>query len=215
MAVTIIIVGTLLIPYITILIGGRAFLKCALGDKYLRPIYEAIHGPYREKVKYWFTARLILLIIMYIIYTATSSALTVVITGPIIIIFVLIQGHIKPFRNRFVNILDSSVMLNLIMIYVIGWYIALKPTQRNLWVYYNIVVTLVFAVFLQFVLVIAYHFLMVTGLMTKLNSKIPRLKRNRISVIQPRNSRSSFLLSDASGSFYRSCNDFREPVIAY
>ena len=215
MAVTVIIVGTLLIPYITILIGGRAFLKCALGDKYLRPIYEAIHGPYREKVKYWFTARLILLIIMYIIYTATSSAITVVITSPIIIIFVLIQGHIKPFRNRFVNILDSSVMLNLIMIYVIGWYIALKPTQRNLWVYYNIVVTLVFAVFLQFVLVIAYHFLMVTGLMTKLNSKIPRLKRNRISVIQPRNSRSSLLLSDASGSFYRSCNDFREPVIAY
>ena len=71
--------------------------------------YEAIRGPYREKRKYWFTARLFLLIIMYVIYTANSNVLTIVITGPIIIIFVLIQGHLKPFRNMFVNILDSSL----------------------------------------------------------------------------------------------------------
>ena len=215
MIFTLLVIGTLLLPYIIILFGGRVFMKCSLGDKYLRPIYEAIVGPYKEKQKYWFSARLLLLIVMYIIYTATSSVLTIIITGPIIIIFLLIQGQIKPFRNIFVNILDSSVMLNMIMIYVIGWYFVLKPTQKNISIYYNILVALVFVVFLKFVLVIVYHFLMVTGLLKKLTSKIPQPRRNRISVIRPRNSRSSFLLSDASGSFYRSCNDFREPVVAY
>ena len=222
MAFTLVIFGALLIPYITILIGGRAFLKCSLGDKYLRPIYEAIHGPYREKRKYWFTARLFLLIIMYIIYTAFRGfniPLANVLTGPIIIVFVVIQSHIKPFRNRFVNILDSSVMLNLIMIYVIGTYFFINATSTKVWIYYNIVVTLVLTIFLSFTLILLYHFLIVTGLLEKAKSKListfPRLEQNFIFGIHPRNCRSAFLLSDASGSFYRSCKDFREPVVGF
>ena len=222
MAFTLVIVGALLIPYITILIGGRAFLKCSLGDKYLRPIYEAIHGPYREKRKYWFTARLFLLIMMYIIYTAFRGftiLLTNVITGPIIIVFVVIQGHIKPFRNRFVNILDSSVMLNLVMIYVTGSYFFIVPASTKLWIYYDIIVTLVLTVFLSFTLILLYHFLVVTGLLEKVKSKLiskfPRLKQNCVFGIHPRNYRSGLLLSDASGSFYQSCKDFREPVVGF
>ena len=217
MAFTLIIVGALLIPYITILIGGRAFMKCSLGDKYLRPIYEAIHGPYREKKQYWFTARLFLLIVMYIIYTTFRGRdilLIGYISSPIIVIFVVLQAYIKPFKNKFLNILDILVMLNLILIYLIGLYFIVNLTTTDIWIYHEIIVTLVMILFIQFVLILVYHFLMVNGLLEKLKLKFARVKRYQVCNVLSYNSRRS-LLSDINDSFYRSCHDYREPVIAF
>ena len=70
MIVTSVIVGIFLIPYMLIILTGRLLMKSNKIREYLRPIYEAIHAPYKYNKQYWFTARQLLLIAMYIFYMA-------------------------------------------------------------------------------------------------------------------------------------------------
>ena len=69
MIVTSVIVGIFLIPYMLIILTGLLLMKSNKIREYLRPIYEAIHAPYKYNKYYWFTARQLLLIFVSIIYT--------------------------------------------------------------------------------------------------------------------------------------------------
>ena len=72
LTITLVTVSVFFIPYLTVLIGGRYFIRSSFGDKYLRAAFEAIHGPYKEKRIYWFTARLFLLVTMFTVYSFVS-----------------------------------------------------------------------------------------------------------------------------------------------
>ena len=77
MIVTSVIVGIFLIPYMLIILTGRLLMKSNKIREYLRPIYEAIHAPYKYNKQYWFTARQLLLIFIYIMYITYHSKLSV------------------------------------------------------------------------------------------------------------------------------------------
>ena len=68
MIVTSVIVGIFLIPYMLIILTGHLLMKSNKIREYLRPIYEAIHAPYKYNKQYWFTARQLLLICVCILY---------------------------------------------------------------------------------------------------------------------------------------------------
>jgi len=58
--ITVVTVSLLLLPYITILIIGKPLVRlCKPANIYLRPVLEAIYGPYRQGQHHWFTARLL------------------------------------------------------------------------------------------------------------------------------------------------------------
>ena len=67
------LVFPLIVPYITLLLLAKPLRRCSLANKYLRPVLEAIHAPYKEGKKYWFVLRLVLVIILYIIYAMYSG----------------------------------------------------------------------------------------------------------------------------------------------
>ena len=46
MIVTGVVVGSILLTYLTVLLAGRPLMKINKVREYLRPIYEAIHAPY-------------------------------------------------------------------------------------------------------------------------------------------------------------------------
>ena len=52
MIVTSVIVGIFLIPYLLIILTGRLLMKSNKIREYLRPIYEAIHAPYKYNKQY-------------------------------------------------------------------------------------------------------------------------------------------------------------------
>ena len=68
MIVTLIVVLGLLLPYVLLLLFAKPLRPLACYNKYLRPLLEAIHAPYKEGKQYWFTLRLLLLCAMYGIY---------------------------------------------------------------------------------------------------------------------------------------------------
>ena len=201
---TLVIVMALLLPYIVILLGGRLLLKYC--DK-LRPVYEAIHGPYKEKNNYWFTARLLLLIVINIIYISLRSInvnFIVLFTGVLLILFIIAQAHIKPFKNKFINMLDLFVMVLFGFQYVFSWYAIIN--EEKSWYYVWTFVVSALLLFTIFIAIIIGHILWVTGKW----HKIKLLFRRQMScgiLRQVRGSRAGY-----DEPYYGSCQ-IREPVL--
>ena len=200
---TLVIVIALLLPYIVILLGGRLLLKYC--DK-LRPVYEAIHGPYKEKNNYWFTARLLLLIAINIIYISLRSIninFIVLFTSVLLILFTVAQTHIKPFKNKFINMLDLFVMVLFLFQYIFSWY-AIMNEEKSWYCTWAFVVSALI-IFTIFIAIIIGHILWVTGKWHKIKLLFHRQSSCNISE-QVRGSRAGY------ESYYGSCH-IREPVL--
>ena len=222
MMVTLIVVFSLLLPYILLLLFAKPLRPLACTTKYLRPFLEAIHAPYKEGKQYWFTLRLLLLCAMYGIYSryrATDIYVIYFTTSPMLVVFLLLQVYIKPFKNKLVYMLDSWMMINLTFHYLTNWYFLLK---ENLLTQKIFSVTSVFLTFVTLLIVITYHVLWAMGKVYHIKRWIENKwekvylfyiklssSRTRIRIIN------HLPITDSSNSFYGSCSEFREPVLNY
>ncbi len=210
MAFTIVITSVFLVPYMCLLVGGKWLIRSSLGDKYFRSAYESIHAPFREKRRYWFLARFFLLITVYLIFAIFrryNPFLMNVISLPLLIIFLFLQLHLRPFKNKFINILDSFVLVDLIVFYFLSWYINFNPQIDNVDKFMTSFGVLVLIIFLVFVGVVAYHVLLVTGALHRIvatwNIRTSKYRGFR---------RSLDASNEVSNSFYNSCGTQRETL---
>ena len=208
MANTIVITSVFLVPYMCLIIGGKWLIRSSLGDAYFRSAYESIHAPFREKRRYWFLARVFLLITLYLIYAIFRSYnpfLMNVISLPLLIIFLFLQLHLRPFKNKFINILDSFVLFDLTILYFLSWYIHFNPQIDNVDKFMISFEVLVLIIFLVFVGVVTYHVLIVTGALHRIvatwNIRTSKYRGFR---------RSLDASNEVSASFYNSCGNQRE-----
>ena len=214
MIFTLFIAGVFLVPYIVLLLGGRVLLKYS--DKF-RPVYEAIHGPYKEKKNYWFTARLFLLIAINVIYISLRSinpSYIVLFTSVLLIVFTIIQAHIRPFKNHLINMLDLLVMVLFLFQYIFSWYaIANEPSN---WYYIWVFVVSVLILFVLFTAIVIGHIVWVSGKAQKLKQLFMYVVSKRVinsrfqeNVLPRRQMRRE---SELDSSYYGSCN-YREPLL--
>ena len=220
MIVTLIIVLGLLLPYVLLLLFAKPLRPLACTNKYLRPILEAIHAPYKEGKQYWFTLRLLLLCAMYGVYAkyrATDLYSLFFTTNLMLVIFLVIQAYIKPFRSKFINLLDSGLVMNITLIYLTYYYLFYKDTL----IIKIICFSSVFLTFVTLVIVTVYHVLWVCR---KLNivkrwfeSKCEKLRPwyMKVSSFTHKATNRQPLLTDVNDSFYGSCSEFREPVLGH
>ena len=141
------------------------------------------------------------------------------ITLCLLVVFLFLQLHLRPFKNSLVGILDSAVIINEIMLYVSSWYVAcsLEGDKESLKIVYFTVLILVTSVFVKFVMIILYHIIITqTNLNHTWNSfKLFYLKKwKRKSITFHPSVKAPLSLSDASSSFYESCSMFREPLVS-
>ena len=163
MIVTSMVVGIFIIPYMLIILTGRLLMKSNKIREYLRPIYEAIHAPYKYNKQYWFTARQLLLIFEYIMYTTyrgSNILLPFSAVLPIYLIFVTVQAHLNPFKNKLINLLDLSVMISYGMFLCINWYLIGEDNLCTAAIFDAI---FVYILMFTFSVVVFYHIVLVTG----------------------------------------------------
>ena len=212
MLFTSLIVSIVLLPYLFLLFTGRLISRYRIGDT-LRPFYEAIHGPYKENRKYWFVARLILLMIMCILFAVfrgVGSVYLPLMTSGLLMTFIVIQAYIRPFKSTAINILDLIIMLDVVLTYSLGWYIGFVSSLRHsLTVYWLFLITFA-VVFVLFLVVLIGHIVWITGKYTYIKECFHR-NRNQLNVLSHNRSQIR-TLDDASDSFYGSCR-YREPVL--
>ena len=212
------IVFPLIIPYITLLLLAKPLRRCSLADKYLRPVLEAIHAPYKEGKKYWFVLRLVLVIILYIIYAVYGGKQyfkIYLVSTPILMFFVIGQAYIKPFKNDFINIMDIWLMFNITFLYTTTWYYVIT---HQLDIVVTICVVGVLLVFINFLLILVYHLLWVTGLLPKVERKMITAHQEivkQLRTFHSDNSRGHLIVPPAhDDSFYDSCRQYREPILS-
>ena len=223
MIVTSVIVGIFLIPYMLIILTGRLLMKSNKIREYLRPIYEAIHAPYKYNKQYWFTARQLLLIVSSIVYTIYQGSMTKFllifsIFLPNYVLFVTFQAYLKPFKNKFINILDLSVMINFGTILCTNWYFIGRTK------YYCTIgivdATFVHVLIFTFIVVVFYHIVLVTGqqarfigyinvVQNSIKNMTQCFKKNSQPVTHPRHFR------ELDYSFFDDkYSEYREPLLS-
>ena len=67
MIITTLVVGPILGVYITVLLAGRPLMRINYRIReYIRPLYEAIHAPYKRNKEFFFVSRLLIVILLYV-----------------------------------------------------------------------------------------------------------------------------------------------------
>ena len=209
--VTAITVTVLIVPYVILLMMGRPLIKCSkMGNFYIRPIYEAIHAPYKQGREYWFTARLLLLIIIYIIYITlrtTNSMLLGFVIALLISSFMVVQAVSRPFKNNLINALDCWIMFNITTVYNILWSKMAKVSNV-----FNMIA--VGSTILTFGAILIYHVLIVTNRIAKISNMITAIQQcySKHFTFKQNNKQSRVQLVNTNS--YGSCENYREPLIS-
>ena len=218
MLLIIVVVIPVLLSYFTIIAAGRPLMRLGKFREYIRPVYEAIHGPYKHNKEFFFTTRLLLLVFLYTLYILFRTGDTYkafVIGIPIAAIYMTIEAYCRPFRKMWVNLLDLFIMWNYIIIVGTSWYFFKINNTSQVSI---ILTTTTTIVFLTLVTVIIFHIMWVTGKIKKIKPKLYILKMKFTFLFyskahynpQPPKMKTK----DLEGSFFDTYDETREPLLS-
>lgn len=168
-----------LIPYTILLTGVNYFSKYRLVN-YFRPLTDAYCAPYKDKWRFWFGARLWILIAINVIVAVRIEYTILFLSQSIILAtFTFMQLAIAPFKDFMINILDSFFMINGLLLSIL----VLCSREYRYRIGVQIVSgILVGSAFIIFVGIVLYHVWDVTG-RKNLWIYFKKVKRNSYKLI--------------------------------
>ena len=113
MIVTGVVVGSILITYLTVLLAGRPLMKIKKVREYLRPIYEAIHAPYKHDKEFFFAVTIILTAFFYLLHDIfySFSSITGLVIGVIVLfVFSISVSYTHPYKENGINLLNFLIL---------------------------------------------------------------------------------------------------------
>ena len=128
----------------------------------LKPLFDVYAGPYKDKYRYWFGLRLVLLsavCITYAVAGADFQSLALTIETFFIVSFTVCQAYLKPYKNRLIGKLDLFFLLNFLIMAV--WLLHLVEDvtpydrQKRIWG----VRIMVILAFITTLAILVYHIL--------------------------------------------------------
>ena len=118
LCVSIAVLSLFIIPFILVGLFGVNMLRSRFIAKYFRPFIDAIHGPYKERLRYWFGLRLVILSLIYIITAVLQGSnmnLQLLLLTFILNLFIITQAIVLPYKNKILNVLDLWFMVLLLV----------------------------------------------------------------------------------------------------
>ena len=209
MIITLLTVGIPLILYMTVLLAGRPLMRISYRlREYLRPIYEAIHAPYKHNKEIFFAARLLIVVLLYVIYgcfRGSDMLLGIAIASPVLSVYVAVEAMARPFKSMPLNIFNLYLLSVSTLSYGLTWYFMKSNDEFGAAI---ILASASSTIIISLIGVIVLHFLWVTGLLAKIKARGQRLW---FYLFKQENQRPRF---DLSGSFFEPCDRFREPLLS-
>ena len=129
MIVTGLIVSTILTTYLTVLLAGRPLMKINRIREYLRPIYEAIHAPYKPNREFFFSVSTIFIGISYLIKTifiGTNATLGIAVGVSVTCVYLNIVGFSHPFKSKHLNVINTVIYSDIIIVSCSFWSIVMS-----------------------------------------------------------------------------------------
>ena len=209
MIITSLVVGPILGVYMTVLLAGRPLMRINYRIReYIRPVYEAIHAPYKRNKEFFFASRLLIVILLYVIYTCLrgNMLLGIAVASPILSVYIAVESIARPFKRMSLNIFNLFLLSFLALIYGSSLYFMKSNHEDGL----IIIIAISNAVIIASLLgVIIIHILWVTGLLEKIKIKF----RKYWSHCLPRQNQEEVAHVDMSGSFFEPYDKVREPLL--
>ena len=124
-SVILILLGSLtmagfILPYV-VFFTFSTYIQRWVNSTRLNAFVDASLAPYKERMRFWFGARLILSSIIYVIIAnrgTNNPSFTLTLEVSLLVGFAIIQAYIRPFKNIGVAFVDMFFLLNLITLTV-------------------------------------------------------------------------------------------------
>ena len=157
----------LILPYILLISFHKYIRKVTSSVKYLTKVMssvclnaliDATCAPYKDRMRYWFGVRLMLITILYFIVSNLSAHrphLALTIQHGFMVGYAFLQIFLQPFKQQSIAILDTSFILNLILLTIGTSYIQRDGGRMK---DQSVVVALSVSIaFITFVGILVYH----------------------------------------------------------
>ena len=207
MIVTGVVVGSILITYLTLLLAGRPIMKINKAREYLRPIYEAIHGPYEHNKEFCFSFSIILVaflyLLSYIFIGSNNSIVGLAIGIPVTGLYLTITAFSRPFKEMYINILNVVIFTVTGIVAGTVWFIHINTLNTAFTIVSATCNTLAILVLVSFIL---NRIPFPKRLSTKFVTIFKGFKLNKGSISSHRQR------AMLEGSFFQSCDE-REPLL--
>ena len=212
MIITSLVVGPILGIYMTVLLAGRPLMRINYKIReYIRPVYEAIHAPYKQNKEFFFVSRLILIIFIYTLYAlfrGHNIYVFIAIVSPIFTTYTAFEGLARPFKRMSLNIFNFILISFLSVMYGTDWYFTINDQDFLLIIITDIIYSIM-TLFLTGVIIL--HLLWVTGLLDKLKIKCQSYWHH---LSLERYEETSHRTDNLSGSFFEPYDRVREPLLS-
>ena len=139
-----------LLPYTILVTFSYCFMRFRLVNRF-KPLIDAYGGPFKDNLKFWFGFRLWLTILLFSVSSALqgdNSHTVFIFIYVTVLIFILIQAFVNPFRSSPVSLVDMFFMLDYWLI--IGFYLYSEPKA--------LVYLLSSAIFVTIVILLSHFF---------------------------------------------------------
>ena len=175
-SVILILIGSLtmagfILPYV-VFFTFSTYIQRWVNSTRLNAYVDASLAPYKDELRFWFGARLILTSIIYVIIAnrgTNNPAITLTLEVSLLVGFALIQAYIRPFKSIGVAFLDMSFLLNLIAL-TLGTSYTIQNDKR--YSDQDTLVTLSMSItFLTYIGIIVWHLLIRSSKNQKLKAK--------------------------------------------
>ena len=157
------IVLTFLVPYILLISFGH-YLQKRTNQRGLRwlikikPILDAYYAPFHDSTRYWVGLMLFIRTCLSITYSALTNTehttILVIVSSVLSGVALLPWLQHKIYEKNFVNVLESSFILNVIVLSIISYHIITRghKNYQLVWSY-----TCIGIAFIEFLAILAFH----------------------------------------------------------
>jgi len=107
----------LLLPFNVILLCRR--LSTIRFINTFKPLLDAYFGPYKDKHYYWMGFQLLIRAVVYG-FSALNRGDRIIFISILLAILLCLQGFVQPFKNKFNNLQELLMLLNLLVVHMIS-----------------------------------------------------------------------------------------------
>ena len=151
--ITCLVLFLLLIPFNITLLFTRYLLQFSLINRF-KPLIDAFQGSYKDRYYYWVAVHITLRSTFFALYGFQAKTRLIIATL-ILNFFTAYHGYTHPYKSKLMNIQELLLLVNLNMMYAVSY----QSSEIVFFIVTNIMISLAF---IQFCVVVLYHFLTYT-----------------------------------------------------
>ena len=199
-------------------------------SRHFKPLIDANLAPFKDRYRFWLGMRLFItevLILISIIFTSINPKIVAFTHVAIVMVLMMFQAYIRPYKSKFVNILDLFFIINFLLfvtscvfLYVVVFTPGTVVTTSNPYLF-AVEIIYVGSAFLVFIGIIIYHAVArVKSYRNKRGHMASKLNQPTVSVVEmngsesislqpPQSDQTTVIMNHSDDEFMR----LREPLL--